>query len=245
MSVPGWWRQPRRVSVLVDNPSWVLPYAETLVAELSHLGDRAQLCRDHDDIGGGDVAFFLGCIRIAPPELLGRHRRNLVVHESDLPKGRGMSPLTWQVLEGRDDIPVCLLEAIDGEVDSGNVVYRDSLHFEGHELIDEMREALGRMTIELCLRFMAEPTPPPGEPQRGEPTYYARRRPEDSALDPHRTIAEQFDLLRVVDNARYPAFFDFAGRRYRITIEALDERDGLKAQHDATAAGTGGGSGKT
>jgi sialic acid synthase SpsE len=32
--------------------------------------------------------------------------------------------------------------------------------------------------------------------------------------DPSKTIAEQSDLLRVVDNERYPAFFDMRGKRY-------------------------------
>ena len=49
-----------------------------------------------------------------------------------------------------------------------------------------------------------------------------RRTPADSRLDPDKSIAEQFELLRVVDNQRYPAFFDHRGRRYRITIEKVD-----------------------
>jgi len=46
-----------------------------------------------------------------------------------------------------------------------------------------------------------------------------KRTPQHSQLDPHRSIAEQFDLLRVVDNDRYPAFMDFRGARYVIKIE--------------------------
>jgi methionyl-tRNA formyltransferase len=38
-----------------------------------------------------------------------------------------------------------------------------------------------------------------------------------------KTIAEQFDLLRVVDNLRYPAFFDHRGKRYRLTIKKADD----------------------
>ncbi|WP_341885428.1 hypothetical protein [Synechococcus sp. UW140] len=57
-------------------------------------------------------------------------------------------------------------------------------------------------------------------PQTGEASYYRRRRPVDSQLDPERTLAEQFDLLRVVDNDRYPAFFEWRGRRYGLDIQA-------------------------
>lgn len=219
---PGWWKKPRKVSVVVDNDSWAVPHTEKLVRIFNDSGDDAVLCRAHDAVAEGAVAFYIGCTSITPPEVLARNQRNLVVHASDLPKGRGFSPLTWQILEGRNDIPVCLLEA-GAEVDSGPVVYRDSLQFEGHELVGEMREALGRKTVELCRRFMDEKTPPLGVPQDGEPSIYPRRRPEDSRFDPERTIAEQFDLLRVVDNGRYPAYFDHRGRRYRVLIEKAED----------------------
>ena len=213
-----WWAKPRGVSVVVDNESWILPHAQGLVDALNERGDRAALCRGHGDMAEGAVAFFLGCIHIAGPEVLALNRRNLVVHESDLPKGRGFSPLTWQILEGRDRIEVCLFEAV-AEADAGPVISRDHLDFEGHELIGEMRTALGRKTVEMCLRFLGEAVPPAGVPQEGEPSAYPRRTPGDSRLDPDATIAGQFGLLRVVDNVRYPAYFDLKGQRYRITIE--------------------------
>lgn len=223
---PEWWQKPRRVSVVVDNDSWLLPHAEDLVRSLIEDGDEAALCRAHGEVGDGAVAFYLGCVTMTPADILARNRRNLVVHESDLPRGRGFSPLTWQVLEGAARIPVCLLDAT-GEADAGPVVYRAALEFQGAELIDEMRHALGRLTISLCRRFMAEGTPPDGVEQQGEASLYPRRSPEDSRLDPHKTIAEQFDLLRVVDNHRYPAFFDFRGRRYHILVGGGEpEQDG-------------------
>ena len=33
-----------------------------------------------------------------------------------------------------------------------------------------------------------------------------------------KTIKEQFNLLRVVDNEKYPAFFDYSGTRYLLKI---------------------------
>jgi N-acetylneuraminate synthase len=220
-TAPEWWRKPRRISVVVDNPSWVLPYAEDLVRVLNRSGDTARLCRSHDDIEAGEVAFYFGCTRITPKVVRVRNRRNLVVHASELPKGRGFSPLTWQVIEGRNEIPVCLLEAVD-EADAGPVIYCDRLHFEGHELIGEMRADLGQMHIELCRRFLDAPAPLEGAPQRGEPTVYRRRRPEDSRLNPERRITDQFDLLRTVDNDLYPAIFEHRGRGYRLAIEKHD-----------------------
>ena len=55
--------------------------------------------------------------------------------------------------------------------------------------------------------------------QLGESTYYKRRKPVDSELDISRPIRDQLNLLRVVDNERYPAFFYAHGQKYKLTIE--------------------------
>lgn len=217
-----WWQRPRRIAVVIDNDEWMLPCCEKLVDELVKAGDEAQLCREFDDIQQMDVSFFLSCHHIVSAEVLARSRRNLVVHASPLPAGRGMSPLTWQVLEGKNEIPLCLLEAAE-EVDSGNIIYQEQLVLAGHELIDEMRRELGRMSLALCNRFLQESEPPQGEPQQGLGSRYPRRTPTDSKLDTDKGIGEQFELLRVVDNQRYPAWFEHRGQCYRLTIEKIDE----------------------
>jgi len=220
MSKDDWWAKPRAISIVVDNPSWIIPYAEALVERLAGRGDNARLCRSYDDVSQGDIAFFLGCVGIASAEILALNRYNLVVHESDLPEGRGFAPVAWQILDGRKEIPVCLVEAAE-EVDAGLVYLRSMMKFEGHELSDEIRDRQGRATEEVCLAFVEADEPPVGEPQQGEGSFFPRRRPRDSELDPAKTLLEQFELLRVVDNARYPAFFDHRGHRYRIRIDNL------------------------
>lgn len=219
---PEWWRQPRQITVVVDNNSWILPYAERLVREISNGGDEVRLARTYEEIVPSTVAFYLGCVRITPPDILALNRRNLVVHASDLPKGRGFSPMTWLILEGCNEIPVCLLEAAQ-QVDAGAVIYRDIMALRGYELNEEIRVKLGGMHIDLCMRFLAESLPLEGIPQQGESTCYPRRRPKDSRLDPEKTLADQFNLLRVVDNERYPAFFDYRGKRYKLAIEYMSE----------------------
>lgn len=217
---PDWWQQPRSIAFVSDADSWIRPQLSALAKLLRGSGDEVTMHDDPWAVPAGRIVFYLGCSRIVPPGVLARHHRNLVVHASDLPRGRGMSPLTWSILAGEKRIPVCLLEAVE-EVDAGPVVYREWLEFEGHELVDELRAALGTASIGLCLRFLAESEPPPGEPQSGEPTWLRRRHPGDSRLDPERSLAEQFELLRVVDNVHYPAFFDWRGHRYRLRIDKL------------------------
>lgn len=221
----SWWERPRSVQVVVDNESWILPYAEELADAVRGRGDSCDLRRSYDAVRPGDVTFFLGCVRIADQDVLSRSRRNLVVHESDLPRGRGFAPLTWQVLEGMSEIPVCLVEAGKG-ADEGPVVLRDSISLDRHDLNPDLRHKQGEITKALCLKYLDAETPPLGEAQVGTPGYYRKRTPEDSRLDPYKAIADQFNLLRVVDNDRYPAFFDLDGQRYRIRIDKVPDTEG-------------------
>ena len=142
-----------------------------------------------------------------------------MVHASDLPAGKGWSPLTWQILEGKDQIPVSLFEANDS-VDSGPIYAQRHINFEGYELIDDLRKNLAETTHELCSWFVAEFPRSSNESkiQKGAESFYSRRGPKDSQLDVDKTIAEQFNLLRIVDNQAYPAFFEWKGRRFVLTI---------------------------
>jgi methionyl-tRNA formyltransferase len=168
-----------------------------------------------------DIAFLLSLSRIVPAEILRRNAHNLVVHESALPEGRGWSPLTWQVLEGREEIPVSLIEA--GErVDSGDIYAQKPIRLTGNELVSELREQQAAATLALCRAFVGRYpfVCDEARPQAGAPSYYPRRRPADSRLDPDKTLREQFNLLRVADPERYPAFFELAGRRYEVRLTA-------------------------
>jgi methionyl-tRNA formyltransferase len=213
------------LSVVVDNPrSWFIPFAQQLVQCLSAFG-RTQLLQSADKIPlNNEVTFLLSCEKKVPPSLLARSRHNIVVHASDLPQGKGMSPLTWQILEGKDIIPVSLFEACEN-IDAGNIYVKDFLRFQGNELLNEMQSVLGAKIIELCEHFMREYPDiiAQGRLQAGPESLYRRRNPEDSRLDPHKTITEQFSLLRVVDNERFPAFFEWKGRKYVLKIAPVKD----------------------
>jgi methionyl-tRNA formyltransferase len=198
-------------------------YIPPLLEDWEKEGHRVLLAHE---IGSesGDFAFYLSFFKIVKPDALPRFRHNLVVHASDLPLGRGWSPLTWQILEGKNSIPIVLFEAAD-KVDSGPIYLKAMLEFEGHELLDELRLSLAKKSISLCKEFVsAYPQVVEGaqkqNPVAGLPTY-RRRAPEDSRLDINKSLVDQFCLLRVVDNDSYPAFFDHLGVRYKISIEKM------------------------
>ena len=91
----------------------------------------------------------------------------------------------------------------------------------GDELVAELRAKQAEATFSLCQEFV-EQYPQivrAARIQSGTPTFYGKRGPEDSRLDPDKSMRDQFNLLRVVDNANYPAFLELDGVRYVLTIE--------------------------
>jgi len=167
----------------------------------------------------GHVCLLLSCGRLLSAEQLALHRHNLVVHESALPQGQGWSPMTWQILEGASRIPITLFEAT-AALDAGPIYLQQQIALQGHELLEEWRALQAEATLELCLAWFDRyrEVVATGQAQQGESSHYRRRRPADSQLDPERSLAEQFNLLRVADNQRYPAFFDWLGRRYVLQV---------------------------
>jgi methionyl-tRNA formyltransferase len=184
-----------------------------------------ELVEKKSDLTGGDVLFLISCHEIILPEDRKKYSASLVIHASDLPEGRGWSPHIWQIVEGRNRITVSLIEAQD-PVDSGAIWAQRHLVLEGHELGDEINAKLFAIELELmdhALDIVGTGTPVPQDDR--PPSHYRRRTPEDSRLDPSRSIAEQFDLLRVADPDRFPAFFDLRGHRYLVRIEKAGAPD--------------------
>ena len=208
------------IQILIDNKSsWFWEYIENLEIRISKLGFECKILNNPNNVTSGDILIMLSCKKKFDRLYLNKH--NLVIHESELPKGRGWSPLTWQILENKNKIPICLFEA-DQKIDNGNVYFRDTIDLLGFELINEIREKQAIKSFELVLKFLNEKKNLTGEVQKGEPTYYKKRSSENSRLDINKTIIENFNLLRVVDNIRYPAFFELNGEKFKIEISKYE-----------------------
>ena len=163
--------------------------------------------------------------RLLSAEQLALHRHNLVVHESALPQGQGWSPMSWQILEGASSIPITLFEAT-AALDAGPIYLQQQIKLQGHELVEEWRSLQAQATLDLCLAWFDRyrEVVAASQPQHGEASHYRRRRPADSQLDPERSLTEQFNLMRVVDNNRYIAFLELRGQRYELKIYAAPNR---------------------
>lgn len=173
------------------------------------------------DLSGGDILFLISCREVVGTDVRETYTKSLVIHASDLPDGRGWSPHIWRIIEGCNEITISLFEAED-EVDRGAVWRKENMHLEGHELFDEINRKLFENELKLMDfalgNFENVVTIPQDEPLV---THYRKRTPQDSKIDPHETIANQFNVLRVADPKRFPAFMDYRGYRYQLKLEKI------------------------
>lgn len=202
----------------------VFPYLLGWV-ELHGMQHEVTLCQSRAELTGGDLLFLISCSEIIRQHERDMYRSALVIHASDLPTGRGWSPHIWSILEGQDHMVVTLLEAGD-KVDSGAIWHQLRVPLAGHELWDEINSLLFEAEIEL-MDFALENfdvVKPYPQSERAA-TYYRKREPADSRLDTEKTIAEQFNQLRVADPKRFPAYFELRGHTYVIEVRKKIESE--------------------
>lgn len=209
-----------KIYFLTERDSWINEYLRHALNRLSGEPHDTLWVHHAEHVNECDLLFVLGYCRKLPQNVLFRASHPLVVHESALPLGRGWSPMTWQVIDGADSICVTMFRA-ETEVDTGDILHQVQIALDGTELVGELRRKQWGATWDL-VKYAIDTFPDfKYRPQIGEPTYYARRGPDDSQLDVEKTIREQFNLLRTVDNEKYPAYFIYKGICYRIKIDKV------------------------
>ena len=214
----------KSIFIISSVGSWVNQFAQNISQELAKSAIEVTWINEIADVRGVDqVVICLGYQKIIEPEFLSKQKSVIVIHESALPKGKGWAPLTWQVLEGKNKIPISLIEC-SKSVDSGRILLSSYLYLNGMELIQEIRNKLSdiyiKMISDFCYYIERGMLCP--RDQVGQETWYPKRVRADSELNLNKSIDEQFNLLRIVDNENYPAFFIKNGIKYFIRIEKCE-----------------------
>jgi methionyl-tRNA formyltransferase len=185
---------------------------------------EVELVQKKAQLTGGDFLFLVSCSEIIGADDRARYKATLVLHASDLPKGRGWSPHIWELINGADHITLSLLEAED-KVDSGKIWKKTRIGIPKDALWDEINHLLFSAEIQL-IDFVVkhfDQVRPESQDDTENPSYFPKRSSEDSRIDPTKSIAAQFDLIRVCDPNRFPAYFEHLGHRYTLRLEKFNE----------------------
>lgn len=180
------------------------------------------LVRSIEELPGGELLFLISCSEIVRRQDRDKYQKVLVIHASDLPRGRGWSPHVWDIVNGATSITLSMIEAEDA-LDTGDVWKKIVLPIPDHALFDEINSILfagerALMDFAVASFFTVFPQP---QNLNIPASYHLRRCPEDSKIDPQSSIESQFDLIRVADSERFPAFFELRGHTYKLTVEKI------------------------
>ena len=167
-----------------------------------------------------DITFFMNLSHKVNLQQYSNLGLKLLVHESDLPKGKGFSPIQWQILKNKKKITFCLIKAED-KLDSGAIILRDNLYLNGDELNDEIREKQFGLQMSLIENFLLSYPKYNMKKQTGTSSIFRKRDLRDSKININENIKNQFNLLRIVDNERWPAYFSFKKNFYKLKIYKL------------------------
>lgn len=139
-------------------------------------------------------------------------------HETDVPFGRGGSPIQNLIALGHEKTVVTALKMVK-DFDAGPVYAKRGLSLQG--LAEEIFIRSSVLVFDMIANIVRdEPAP---LPQEGEVTIFKRRTPEQSRITTGLAdLSKLFDHIRMLDAQDYPkAFLQLDGLRFEFSRPAL------------------------
>ena len=164
-----------------------------------------------------DVLFIISYTKILPIKLFKKVKLPLIVHESNLPKGRGCSPVLWEVLNKKKNFYVSIIE-VKKKVDSGKIILKKRFTIRSDDLYGDIRKKQTQSNINIIKDFLKIYPKIELKNQIGKPSYFRKRKIEDSELNINKSIRSQFNLMRINNNDEWPSFFYMNGKKFVIKI---------------------------
>jgi methionyl-tRNA formyltransferase len=160
-----------------------------------------------------------------PSQILS-HFECVCFHMSDVPYGRGGSPLQNLILSGHRSTMLSALRMVE-ELDAGPVYVKKPLSLEGRaeEIFERAAELIFQIVHEI---IELKPNP---EPQAGHLVTFERRTPEHSSLPKTGEIPALYDFVRMLDAPSYPrAYIEWGEFRLEFDHAELASPDSIIAR---------------
>lgn len=162
--------------------------------------------------------FFLHWSWKVPAEIV-RGFECVGFHMTDLPYGRGGSPLQNLILRGHRTTMLSAFRLVEA-LDAGPVYLKAELSLDGRA--EEIYLRAARLAAHLIARILDEGPEP--APQEGEVVVFRRRTPEESRLPSDATPEQLYDFIRMLDAEGYPrAFVEIGGYRCELSHATLED----------------------
>lgn len=151
----------------------------------------------------------------------------IVFHMTDLPYGRGGSPLQNLIERGHTETKISALQVIK-ELDAGPIYLKRGLSLSGtaQEIFSKANDIIGQM-ISVILSNNLIPIE-----QNGEVVNFKRRKPEDSNINELEDLKKVYDYIRMLDADGYPhAFLETSHLRLEFTKAHFNTDDEIITAH--------------
>ena len=154
-----------------------------------------------------EFIFFPDWSWFVPEEII-KNFNCICIHESDLPKFRGGSPLQNQIIRGvKKSKSTAFL--MNEKLDSGKIISKKSLSLEGS--LDEIFLRMEKNNLELITNIISKKFKLSS--QKGTPTYYKRRIPSQSELkDLNKSKLYMHNFIRMLADP-YPNAYIKIGKK--------------------------------
>lgn len=147
----------------------------------------------------------------------------IVFHMTDLPYGRGGSPLQNLIVRGHKETKISAIR-MTGTLDGGPVYMKRSLSLDGsaQEIFIRCSDVIFQEMIPLFLVDDKKKIVP--VQQEGEPVVFKRRKPEEGCITSDMKMGQIYDYIRMLDAEGYPrAFIEFGDYRLEFEQAGLSE----------------------
>lgn len=151
------------------------------------------------------------------PQVVGLN--NVVIfHSSNLPQGRGWAPIYHAIADGHRYHTLSAIIA-DEQVDHGRLVAKARFRILPQYTASILRQFDADLTAilieKLLLRLKRGALV--GIAQKGKPSYYPRRYPQDNQFSPQQKLVECLPHLRACE-PQHPAHFFYRGVKYIVEV---------------------------
>jgi methionyl-tRNA formyltransferase len=191
---------------------------QCMEGEWFYLGAREELTVERIREIDPDLIFFLHWSWKVPDEIVNNYEC-VCFHMTDVPYGRGGSPLQNLILRGHTRTRLTALK-MTPELDAGPVYLKRDLDLAGSAQEIYVRATL--LSAEMIASIIREKPVPVS--QSGDPVVFKRRRPEESEISGIKDPEELYDFIRMLDAEGYPrAFFSHDGFHFEFSRASLQK----------------------
>lgn len=159
------------------------------------------------------------------PEEVWSNVTSVCFHMTDVPYGRGGSPLQNLIVRGFKETQLTALKMVE-ELDAGPYFLKETLSLVGSA--KEIYERAAVLSLDMAKVIMdSHPEP---KPQTGPATIFKRRAPAESELPHFDDLSKLYDFIRMLDAPTYPrAFLKTNGLKF-VFSDARWQNNSIKAE---------------